>query len=317
MTTHPHDSTGDGFRAVYSEPGVYDQVLLPHYFGGVADDELVRDLLRDHYGPPPAEPQLVMAEFGCGTGRITRHLAPYARRLLAVDNSPAMTAAFATAFPAADTRCADTADAVELLHREGAAGRFDVIGAFWSLSYPLGAYVETLTSDGIRTGLDPAQGLRRAAGFVDALVGLLAPGGHLLALLFDADSPEQRLVTRAWETIAPTPFGDRGYTRKILIDALTGAERRGQGTLRHSHLRGYAVAPDDGAARRWLTAAHFKDLPALVGNRELMAEVEQFIADCARPDGTVHFPAGVHVINFDRTMTPETDNNGATAREDR
>lgn len=317
MTTSPDDSTGDGFRAVYSEPGVYDEVLLPHYFGGVADDELVRDLLRDHYGPPPAEPRLVMAEFGCGTGRITRHLAPYARRLLGVDDSPAMTAAFATAFPTADTRRADTAEAVELLHGEGAAGRFDVIGAFWSLSYPLGAYVETLTSDGIRTGPDPAQGLRRAAGFVDALVGLLAPGGHLLALLFDADSPEQRLVTRAWETIAPTPFGDRGYTRKILIDALTGAERRGQGTLRHSHLRGYAVATDDAAARRWFTAAHFKDLPALVGNRELMADVEQFIADCTQPDGTVHLPAGVHVITFDLTMALDTDNDGATDREAR
>lgn len=288
MTTDPHRTTDpetpvkDGFRAVYAQPGVYDRVLLPHYFGGVADDELVRQVLHEHYGPPPAEPRLVVAEFGCGTGRITRHLAPYARRLLAVDNSPVMAAAFAATFPAAEARCADTTEAVEALHREGAAGRFDVIGAFWSLSYPLGAYVETLTSDGIRTGPDPATGLRHASAFVDALVELLAPGGHLLALLFDADSPEQRLVTRAWETIAPTPFGDRGYTRKILTDALSGAERRGQGTLRDSHLRGFAVATDAAAARRWFTAAHLKDLPALTGNRELMADVEEFIAGCAR-----------------------------------
>ena len=56
-----------------------------------------------------------------------------------------------------------------------------IVGAFWSLSYPLSAYIETLTSQGIHTGPDPAEGLRRAAGFVDALIGLLAPGGHLLA----------------------------------------------------------------------------------------------------------------------------------------
>lgn len=317
MTTHPDDSTGDRFRAVYSEPGLYDQVLLPHYFEGVTDDELVRHLLSDHYGPPPAEPRLMVAEFGCGTGRITRHLAPYARRLLAVDNSPAMTAAFAATSPAAETRCADTTEAVKALHREGAAGRFDVLGAFWSLSYPLGAYVETLTSDGIRTGPDPASGLRHASAFVDALVELLAPGGHLFALLFDADSPEQRLVTRAWETVAPTPFGDRGYTRKILTDALTGAEHRGQGKLRHSHLHGFAVAPDAAAARRWFTAAHFKDLPALTGNQELMDDVEEFIAGCAQPDGTVHLPAGVHVIDFHRTNACQTDHTDAAERDDR
>jgi hypothetical protein len=128
---------------------------------------------------------------------------------------------------------------------------------------------------------------------VDALVGLLAPGGHLFALLFDADSPEQRLVTQAWETIAPTPFGDRGYTRKIFTDALASAEEQGEGTLRHSHLRGFAVAADAPAARWWFTAAHFKDLPALTGNRTLMAGVEEFIAGCAQPDGTVPLPAGV------------------------
>ena len=199
---------------------------------------------------------------------------------------------------------------------EWPAGRFDVIGAFWSLSYPLGAYVETLTSDGIRTRSDPAGGLRQASGFVDALVGLLAPGGHLLALLFDADSPEQRLVTRAWETIAPAPFGDRGYTRRILTDALASAEDRSQGTLRHSHLRGFAVATDAAAARRWFTAAHFKDLRAITGNRALMADVEEFIAGCTRPDSTVHLPAGVHVIDFHRTNAHQTDHTDAAERDD-
>lgn len=309
MTTGPQDQPG--FRAVYAEPGIYDQVLLPHGFGGISDDELVWQLLREHYGPPPAEPaepRLRMVEFGCGTGRVTGHLAPYARRLLGVDNSPAMTAAFAARFPAAETRTADTAAALTALHREGAAGSVDVVGAFWSLSYPIGACVETLTAEGIRPVPDPEDGRRRAAALVDALVGLLAPGGHLLALFFDAESPEQRLVTRAWETIAPTPFGDRGYALQILTGALQAAEHRGDGRLRRRHLTGSAVATDPAAARRWFTAAHFKDLPALTGNPALLAEVDALIAESTRADGTVHLPAGVHVIDFHRapTATPAT-----------
>ena len=226
------------FRAVYGEPGLYEQVLLPHHFGGVADDELVRRLLVQHYGPPPARPRLQVVEFGCGTGRVTRHLAPYADRLIGVDSSPAMTAAFAARFSAGQTRHADTAAAVAALREEGCAGRFDVIGAFWSLSYPLGAFLETVTADGIRPVPDPGRGLRQAADLVDALVDLLAPGGHLLALHFDAGSGEQQLVTRAWDTIWPTPFADRGYTLRILTGALAAAERRGQGRLRRWHLTG-------------------------------------------------------------------------------
>jgi len=38
-----------------------------------------------------------------------------------------------------------------------------------------------------------------------ALLKIIAPGGHLLLLFFDADSPEQRLVTRLWERVHPFP----------------------------------------------------------------------------------------------------------------
>lgn len=297
---------GGAFRAVYGEPGLYEQVLLPHDFGGVADDELVRRLLVEHYGPPPARPRLQVAEFGCGTGRITRHLAPYAHHLVGVDSSPAMAAAFAARFPTADTHQSDTGAAVAALREECGAGRFDVIGAFWSLSYPLGAFLETLTAGGIRPVPDPVRGLRQATDLVDGLIDLLAPGGHLLALHFDAGSPEQQLVTRAWDRVWPTPFADRGYTLRILTGALTAAGCRGLGRLRRWQLAGAAVADSPAAARRWFTTVHFKDLPALTGDTRVMSEVEAFIAANAHGDGTVHLPAGVHVLDFHRVGTAGT-----------
>jgi len=146
-----------------------------------------------------------------------------------MDNSTAMTTAVTARFPDAETRCLDTRDAVDLLLTEGAAGSFDVIGAFWSLSYPIGDCFEEMTADGIRPVADLAAGRERARQMIRGLIQLIAPGGHLLALFFDSETPEQRLVTRLWERVAPFPEGGRGYTRQLLIEELRAIEDRGRG----------------------------------------------------------------------------------------
>ncbi len=296
---------GTAFRAVYEEPGVYDEILLPHYFAGREDTDLIAQWLADTYpsspaAGTPAQPGLRVLELGCGTGRVTTCIAPYAGTLTGADYSPVMLRAFTDRFPAARTLCADTREAVNQLLGEGRADGFNLVSAFWSLSYPLGACFETLDADGIRPVAD-RQASRHAAGaLVAGMVDLLAPSGHLLALLFDSDSPEQRLVTWAWEQVAPTPFGDRSYTRTILHEELLAAERAGRGALTWTRLPGVALAPTRAAALRWFTAAHFKDLPQLITNQEVMDAVTDFVDTWACPDGTVALPAGVHLIDFHR-----------------
>ena len=67
------------FREVYEAEGAYDRLLLPHYFDGREDIDIVEDLLADTYGP--ARQDLTVVEFGCGTGRITEAVAPYGSRV--------------------------------------------------------------------------------------------------------------------------------------------------------------------------------------------------------------------------------------------
>ena len=78
MGGRPVTPTPTDFRAVYHAPGVYEQVLLPHYFDGVEDTELVARLMRQHYGRPGNNQNLNVLDLGCGTGRVTAMLAPYA-----------------------------------------------------------------------------------------------------------------------------------------------------------------------------------------------------------------------------------------------
>ncbi|MFE4516230.1 methyltransferase domain-containing protein [Kitasatospora sp. NPDC056783] len=286
------------FREIYQVPGLYDQLLLPHYFDGVEDTELVRRVMERHYGRPGGGHGLTVAELGCGTGRVTACLTPYARRLRATDYSRSMIDTFRARYPEAEALRQETKLAVRRMLDEGLAGSFDIVGAFWSLSYPLMDFFEELGAAGIVPRVDLAQGRQEAGGLVRDILRLLAPGGHLLALFFDSETPEQQLVTRAWEKVAPFPGTGRGYTREILLEELQGAEARGEGRLRYSRLGGIAVAPSPEAARVWFTTVHMKSLPVLMDDPHVYREVRAFVDARTQPSGEVFIPTGAYVIDF-------------------
>jgi len=292
------------FQAMYRNARLYDDVLPQHLFNGVEDVELVARLMRDHFGRPASSRALSVVEFGCGSGRVTASLAPYASKLVAVDKSPSMVATAAARYPSANVRCLDMQQAVaQMVDDEGLVGTFDVVGAFWSLSYPLGECFEELTVDGIQPAHDQTRARQRAGRLVRDLIRLVAPDGHLLVLFFDSETREQRLVTRLWERIAPFPEGGRDYTRKILVEELRAAEDRGDGWLTHTRHGGVAVLPTKQAALAWFRHAHLKDLPMLVNDPVVQDEICRFIDACTVPSGTVVIPSGAHVLDF-RARSP-------------
>ncbi|MFD8316217.1 methyltransferase domain-containing protein [Kitasatospora purpeofusca] len=302
-------TTPNAFREIYQAPGLYDRLLLPHYFDGIEDTDLVRQVMERHYGQPGGEPALRVAELGCGTGRVTAALAPYARHLRATDYSQSMIDTFRSRYPGAEALPQETTVSVKRMLAAGMAGTFNVVGAFWSLSYPLGDYFEELSAEGIVARPDAEQGRAEAGQLVRDIVSLLAPGGHFLALFFDSETPEQQLVTRAWEKVAPFPGTGRGYTREILLDELQGAEARGQGRLHVARHGGIAVAPTADAARAWFTTVHMKSLPAL-DDPGVHRDIDAFVADHLQPDGQVFIPTGTYLIDFwagpaDRHLPPQ------------
>lgn len=295
----------DRFRAVYEQAGVYDKQLLPHYYDGVEDVELVARHLRRTFGPPTASLKIV--EFGCGTGRVSTALLPYARNFTACDYSAVMVDAVREGFTGVETLVGDTRDCVTLLHSRRLGGKFDVVAAFWSLSYPIGEFFETMTPAGIIPVADPTAARGAADDFLSAMISLLAPGGRFLALYFDSDTPEQKLVTRAWERIAPFPGGDRSYTREIFFGGLRSAEDAGIGTVSVYRFGGHAMASDADTARAWFNVVHFKGMSALVDSPDLAREVDEFIAARTLESGEVSIPSGVYLVDFQRAPHPLND----------
>ncbi|MFJ4030181.1 class I SAM-dependent DNA methyltransferase [Paenarthrobacter sp. NPDC089989] len=287
------------FQAAYQDTTLYEDTLPPHLFEGREDVTIIAERLAAILGQDAIHSGgLNIVEFGVGTGRVSEALMPYAKDFLAVDNSPEMLDEFGRRFPSANILCLDMVEAVDTLLVDGRKGTFDLIGAFWSLSYPIGNFFETLTTDGIEPVDEPADARLQAENFIRKIVQLLKPGGHLMVLFFDSDSSEQRVVSSAWERVAPHPEGGRDYSRKLLTSVLMEEEWAGHGALTVSRLPGKATCPDAEAAGRWFQHLHFKDLPALLDDREVSSMVSDFVDEHTQSDGTVHLPCGVYLMDF-------------------
>lgn len=284
------------FNAGYRHSEIYEEVLPPHYYGGREDLDLVRDFLSTQLGA--RDQQYEVLELGCGPGRLTTLLKPYAANLLATDKSEGMVSAVRHRLPDISTRCADTESVIHTLHDEGRANNFDLIGAFWSMSYPLLECFEETTADGVISTADPETGYARARSLLRGLVDLLAPGGRLIMLFFDADTEEQRLVTRLWEQIAPFPGTGRDYTWRLLHDTLIDAEFEGRGTFHHARIPGVAVTQSATAARDWFLTGHLNNYAELCADQEVHNAIDAFVRKHLQSDGSVLIPSAVHFIDF-------------------
>ncbi|CAL9576154.1 hypothetical protein SUDANB95_04900 [Actinosynnema sp. ALI-1.44] len=298
--------SSDSFNIGYADADVYEETLPPHHYRGQEDVDVVRELLAEVFGAPPEAPVLRVLDLGCGPGRVTEVLAPYATDLHVADKSAGMVERVRQRFPRATSFHADTESLVAKLLQHGPSGTYDLIGSFWSMNYPLLDCFEETTAEGVRPNSDFDDGLRRAGALVRGVIDLLAPGGHFIALFFDAESAEQRLVTRLWERIAPFPGGGRDFTWRLLLSGLQDAEASGQGRLTVSRLPGVAMTPDALSAARWFTVVHLNSLPELVDAPDVRAEIERFVAAHAQPDGSVLIPSGVHVVDFHKGVDNRT-----------
>lgn len=275
-------------EAIYNEPGLYDEILPRYEF----DDRTDEGVLRTHLAAiTDGQPVNDALELGCGTGRMTSVIRPFAQAIRCVDSSEVMLQAFQKRLSGIETVCAD---ARTFLADDD--NTYGLIVACWSLNYPLLSFFEKNTgTDIVQVPHDVA--LAGALGFLNDLTDRLASRGSLVALWFDPESDEQRFVTDLWETVAPFPGSGRGYTRDLLVDHL----RRLPGESTRTHYDGHMAAPTLELALRWFVDGHFKGFPQL-GAPPVRAQISRFLAGHAHDDGVVRVPAGLDVITYTRNQ---------------
>jgi SAM-dependent methyltransferase len=279
-------------ESMYAKVGLYDEILPPYIFDGQSDEELLATELAalDRRGAAGTK----ALELGCGTGRMTTVLRRHAPRLICIDNSEAMLTVFRQRHPDLHVKCIDART-----HVSDSIETFDLVTAFWSLNYPLLSCFESHNGTEIRQ-LDPDEGLHNARAFLRALLERVGPAGNLLVFFFDDESPEQQLVTRLWERIAPFPGTGRGFTRILLLDYLMNLQDQGEGSVTHRHLLGHAHADSLRSARRFVLEGHLRSFPGLADHPDVLNEVDQFLNKYRNSNGTVDIPAGLHIVRFAR-----------------
>src|SRR5690606_19378045 len=141
-------------------------------------------------------------------------------------------------------------------------------------------------------------GVARARTPINDLVELLAPGGRLLMLVFDAATAEPRLVTRLWERTHPFPATGRDSTWHLLQPAPQHADGTGRGQRTTRRLPGVAVAGNLQAAIQWFRIGHLNTYPPLVDDPDVIAEIAEFARAHQHGDGRVLIPSGVHLLDF-------------------
>lgn len=289
----------DPFNVGYRDPDTYDDMLPPHYYAGKEDIGLVADWIEDHFGDRRIPRAL---DIGCGNGRSTEVFASRVDALVGADKSEGMVAAFAQRFPDARAIACDTENLPALLSSQSEAP-FDLVTAFWSLSYPILECFEELDADGVHTVSDESAGRRRVTAFLDGIIDSIADGGYFFGQFFDADSAEQRVVTELWETIAPFPGTGRGFSWDLLRQHLLTKEREGVGRFTTTRLPGAVLIDSLEKARRWFEVGHLNSYVPLVSAPSTTARINDFLRGFVRSDGSVLLPSGMHMFSFEKSGT--------------
>lgn len=280
---------------VYATAGIYDATLPPYRFGKdlqqlIADEELLRQKVESVYGDPSQ--QLNVLEVGAGTGRMSQILLPYAHQLTVTDKFPGMLDVLRQKIPNANVVQTNTRDIADEIHP---ARQFDFVGAYWTLSYPIGEYLETIEDDKIIPIPDLAKGVALAKRMIDSLVEYVRPqDGMFHAYFFDSESPEQKVVTKIWEQLAPDRSGRRSFTREIVASALgESAEARGY-DFYETHHSGIAPFSSREEMISWFGICHAKGKRILTDTRLFMHETAELAEAHANSDGTVDLPVGMY-----------------------
>ena len=237
-------------------------------------------------------------ELGCGTGRFTPALASASNRVIATDPSPGM-----IDFCRQNVHLSVPGEfreaAAEDVVLSGVAGRADLVGAFWSLTYPIQSFFAlTLTPAGqIVQRVSNREARRKAEAFIEGLTQIRDFSRAIVAIVFTPDSVEQRWITGVWSSIGPLPGGSRDVAWDLL-------QARGNQLVDEGHTSatecasGNLICPDETELKQVFLDHHLRGLlPQGATRKQLEQKLIRDMAPYRCPEG-YRIPAGFRWLSF-------------------
>lgn len=281
---------------IYEQADLAGENLPPRLFrtiaGLVPDEGVLYNWMRKQYGEP--RHQLDILEVGAGGGRMTQILAPYAARLVCTDRSAASLDALSSRFLQAETVHADTQDLDKLLKP---ARQFDLVGAFWTLNYPIHELLETTEGGRPVQRPDIESGIDEAVTMVDSMTDYIRRDGQLVAYFPDSSSPQQQAITRIWnEVLGGDLSSQQDLTRDVAVKGLQRGAQRNRMNFYATHYEGIAPFPNSEAMVSWYTGHLAQGLGNLASTHVIEQETESLVRTYLTEEGRIDVPVGMYEL---------------------
>ena len=235
-------------------------------------------------------------ELGCGTGHFTELLMGVSSNVDATDPSGPMVEFCREKFRGHASCKIHRASAEEVVTSK-LLQHSDLVGAFWSLSYPLQSFFDiVMTPQGRIVQMENNE--RATAKAIEFLSRLFTRNRErtYLFLCFSSESEEQRWVTRHWERIGPLPGGSRDFTWRLL-ETFCSSLRNERSTVESETIAGTLTCRDENNLCDVFLRHHLRGLiPADATRDELRSALFRDMANFKGIDGTYQIPAEVHLV---------------------
>lgn len=282
----------------YVEPQYYERLLRPYVFLCGEDGEFMEDteLLRAHaVSELERRPIEDVLELGIGTGRATDAILELVSpcSYYAVDLSPRMIASCQKKYRGNEQVLhLSQDDAISYLL--DCDRHFDMACSLWSFSHAVHQNI-----------LNRADGTERVELAIRRLLTeLLRPGGTFFLIHVDTCSPEQKILARQWNRVMEVFDEGHQSPSKQHVDAiLARLSGEGEVSVVNRRLVGQEILYSslEKAMEIFLNfhlESHFNNRPDL---SEVYHDVEQYLRQYLRRDGTVAVAPGCFVYEVSRT----------------
>ena len=195
---------------VYLDPLYYEEILPPYIFRGKTDEEILEDYLKEQTKKQGHKFKVAL-ELGCGSGRGTKILKKYCKKIIAVDLNKKMLKIAKKRIGEDSGVAFHHSEMLEFVkNNPNTTKNADLVVSFWALNYSLNAeFAYRDPAKQIFKATNPEEVIKKCQNKLKKLFENVGSNAKFIFFHYDPESEEQIIAHKCWEKIVPFPWNEK------------------------------------------------------------------------------------------------------------